>query len=199
MAVTVSPCLGGCLGVDENGLPANRIDPAGHLECGPNGLRAVCYPIDLGLVAVGGHGAAALGQAIPANTDVIVTDGVNPWLARSTWTNTSACQARVHIRTADLAVEGVNMPLNSQSSPSRVELQWRLNGGPWTVLTFTPYTPTMTIANGWRSFQSGYIPPQLVAPGGTVTIDLRGLVRSSVPTLLDARSSGIAFEAWRLP
>ncbi len=180
-------------------MPANRIDPAGHLECGPNGLRAVCYPIDLGLVATGGHGAAALGQAIPANTDVIVTDGVNPWLVRSTWTNTSACQARVHIRTADMAVEGVNMPLNSQSSPSRVELQWRLNGGPWTVLTFTPYTPTMTIANGWRSFQSGYIPPQLVAPGGTVTIDLRGLVRSSVPTLLDARSSGIAFEAWRLP
>ena len=199
MAVTVSPCLGGCLGVDENGLPANRIDPAGHLECGPNGLRAVCYPLDLGLVATGGHGAAALGQAIPANTDVIVTDGVNPWLARSTWTNTSACQARVHIRTADLAVEGVNMPLNSQSSPSRVELQWRLNGGPWTVLTFTPYTPTMTISNGWRSFQSGYIPPQLVAPGGTVTIDLRGLVRSSVATLLDARSAGIAFEAWRLP
>lgn len=199
MPVIESPCLGGCLGLDESGRPANRIDPAGHLGCGPNGLRAVCYPVDLGLVATGGSGAAALGQAIPANTDVIVTDGTNPWIARATWTNATTCPVRVHIRTADMAIEGVNMALNSQSAPSRVELQWRLNAGAWTVLTFTPFSPTNTITNGWRSFQSGYIPPQLVAPAASLTIDLRGLVRSSVSTILDARSAGIAFEGWVTP
>lgn len=199
MAVTVSPCLGGCLGVDENGLPANRIDPAGHLECGPNGLRAVCYPIDLGLVATGGHGAAALGQAIPANTDVIVTDGVNPWLARSTWTNTSTCSARVHVTSIGIGVQGVGMPPSSQSTPSRVELQWRLNGGPWTVLTLGAFALTATAPNGWQSAQDGYVPPQLVAPSGVLTIDVRVLIRSSVAVVLDARAAGIAFEAWRLP
>jgi hypothetical protein len=116
MAIVPSDCLTGCLGVDTvTGLPGNIIDPNGGLECGPNGLRQSCPPRDIGLIGNGSDAAAGIGQAIPANTDVIITDGVNPWLARASYTNPFTCSVRLHFRvTAN--VQGVGMAAYSQST-----------------------------------------------------------------------------------
>lgn len=197
MAIVPSDCLTGCLGVDTvTGLPGNIIDPNGGLECGPNGERLKCPPRDLGLVASGGNVAAALGQAIPANTDVIITDGVNPWIAQASYTNNTSCTVRLHLRVG-AGVQGVGMAAYSQSTPARFEIQQSVNGGPFAAVGLGPWLQTNTAPLGWSSgILDIYVPPVTVAPSATYTYAIRCLVRSSTAVTLDARAGSVAFEAW---
>ena len=198
MAIVPSDCLTGCLGVDEDtGLPGIIIDPNGGIECGPNGERLKCPPRDLGLIANGSNALAGIGQAIPANTDVIITDGANPWLARASYTNPFSCSVRLHFRvTAN--VQGVGMAAYSQSNPARFEIQASINGGPFAAVSLGPWLQTNTAPLGWTSGTLDvYVPPVVLAPAATYSYAIRCLVRSSTAVTLDSRAGSVAIEAWR--
>lgn len=197
MAIVPSACLTGCLGVDQDsGLPGNIIDPNGGLACGPDGLRLSCRPRFLGLVASGGDTTAGIGQSIPANTDVIITNGADPWLARASYTNTTTCSVRLKLRVG-AGVQGVGMAAYSQSTPARFEIQQSVNGGPFTAIGLGPWLQTNTAPLGWSSgIIDVYVPPPLVPPGGTYTYAIRCLVRTSTAVLLDARAGSVAMEGW---
>lgn len=197
MTVVPSPCLGGCLGVDENGLPANLYDPDGNIECGPDGAREICGQNYLGEVAQAGSTLPGLGAPFAANALVTVTAGLAfAYLTELNWTNPGPCDVRLRPR-VDFGIQGVGLALNTQSAPSRIEYQASVNGGPFAAYALVPFTPTLTAPNGWQGeTKVGWLAPLFVPAGGTVNIRTRCQFQSSAAGTLDAITSRIVYEAW---
>jgi hypothetical protein len=196
--VTVEPsdCLGCGFGVDSvTGLPSFLPDPDGNLECGPNGPREICSQNYLGTVDAAGY-TAPLPAVVPANTDYLVVAGVFPFAAELSWTNPYDCSVRVEPQ-IDFGVQGTGMPLNSQTSPSRIEYQEQTNGGPWQPWAAIPWIPIGTAGNGWvGETKTGFLFDQVLAPGATLTVSLRALLRSSLALNLGATTASVRFRAW---
>lgn len=196
MAIVPSDCLTGCLGVDSvTGLPGIIIDPNGNLACGAAGLREKCEQNYLGVVAQTGF-TATNPVPIPANTDVYVTNGLIPYAATLSWTNNTSCSVRVEPQ-VDFGVQGVGMALNTQAAPSRIEYQESTNAGPWVAWVAVPFTPTNTAPNGWQGeTKTGFLASIVVPPAGTITVQIRGFIRSSVACTLATATAGITFRGW---
>lgn len=196
MTVVSSPCLGGCLGVDEDtGLPANLYDQDGNLECGPNGMREICAQNYMGTVAASGY-TYAVPSVVPANTDYFVVAGAFPFAVSLAWTNPYNCSVRIEPQ-VDFGVQGTGMPLNSQTSPSRIEYQEQTNGGPWQPWAAIPWIPIGTAGNGWvGETKTAFLFDQVLAPGATLTVSLRALLRSSLALNLGATTASVRFRAW---
>lgn len=196
MTVEPSDCLGCGFGVDSvTGLPSFLPDPNGNLECGPNGAREICGQNALGVVAQAGYTRT---NPLPllANTDIYLTDGLLPYAVTLTWTNPGPCDVAV-IPQVDFGIQGVGMPLNSQSAPSRIEYRVSINGGPYTAWVAVPFIPTMTSPNGWEGeTKTGFLDMITVPAGGTLTMSQLCFIRSSVAATLATVTAGIRFWGW---
>jgi len=213
MPVVSNACLGCGLGVDDNGLPAvmygdgiactnGRVHavpkPGGNIGVDANGIFELCQQNYLGVVGVGFNNASGIAIAVPANTDTFINGGAA--LATRTVTNTSTtCSMRIRT-VGSVTVQGINVAPNTQSAPSRIEAQTRINAGAWNIgADVSPFLQTCTAPNGWQSnpgMLNGGATVAVLGPGASYTFAVRALVRSTVACTVVAWAAGVRIEGW---
>jgi hypothetical protein len=218
MAVNESDCLDGCLGVDSvTGLPSVRYDPAGAIECGPNGVRArvdtnrnigivgnriveLCEQNALGVVNGSVAGATAMGIAVPGGLAPFnVVASPNPYITSVSWTNPGPCRAYIIGRVA-VRLQGINCPASSQGPGASVSIEASTNGSPYGPIDYRAFALNATAPNGWQAEFTGFEIEQraFLNSGASITFAFRAVIRSTPAILLDAYSALSHIEAWRV-